>query len=98
MRIDAVVAASPARRGDRHEISSPSISSSGSGCCCAPGFVASGKGASMAVAANTHHCRLPSRRRRLMGQWLSARLRQPFIMENRSGATGNIANHSFKGQ
>jgi len=28
---------------------------------------------------------------RLIGQWLSARLGQPFIMENRPGAGGNIA-------
>jgi tripartite-type tricarboxylate transporter receptor subunit TctC len=28
---------------------------------------------------------------RLIGQWLSERLGQPFIIENRSGATGNIA-------
>src|SRR5713101_7846536 len=27
---------------------------------------------------------------RLMGQWLSERLGQPFIIENRPGATGNI--------
>src|SRR3954449_9690925 len=27
---------------------------------------------------------------RLMGQWLSDRLSQPFIVENRAGASGNI--------
>lgn len=27
---------------------------------------------------------------RLMGQWLSERLRQPFVVENRPGAGGNI--------
>src|SRR5678810_456219 len=27
---------------------------------------------------------------RLMGQWLSDRLGQPFIVENRAGASGNI--------
>jgi tripartite-type tricarboxylate transporter receptor subunit TctC len=28
---------------------------------------------------------------RLMGQWLSVRLRQPFVIENRPGAGGNVA-------
>src|SRR5262249_22966750 len=28
---------------------------------------------------------------RLLGQWLSERLGQPFVIENRSGASGNIA-------
>jgi tripartite-type tricarboxylate transporter receptor subunit TctC len=28
---------------------------------------------------------------RLMGQWLSERLGQPFIIENRIGAAGNLA-------
>jgi tripartite-type tricarboxylate transporter receptor subunit TctC len=28
---------------------------------------------------------------RLMGQWLSERLGQPFIIENRAGAGGNVA-------
>src|SRR5262245_63524176 len=28
---------------------------------------------------------------RLMGQWLSDRLGQPFIIENRPGAAGNVA-------
>ena len=27
---------------------------------------------------------------RIMGQWLSERLRQPFVIENRAGAGGNI--------
>src|SRR5262245_46484835 len=29
--------------------------------------------------------------RRLLGQWLSERLSQPFVVENRLGASGNIA-------
>jgi tripartite-type tricarboxylate transporter receptor subunit TctC len=28
---------------------------------------------------------------RIMGQWLSERLGQPFVIENRAGASGNIA-------
>ncbi|MFM9991449.1 MAG: tripartite tricarboxylate transporter substrate-binding protein, partial [Burkholderiaceae bacterium] len=28
---------------------------------------------------------------RLMGQWLSERLGQPYVIENRAGASGNIA-------
>ena len=28
---------------------------------------------------------------RLIAEWLSERLRQPFVVDNRSGATGNIA-------
>jgi tripartite-type tricarboxylate transporter receptor subunit TctC len=31
---------------------------------------------------------------RLMGQWLSEQLGQPFIIENRPGASGNIASET----
>jgi tripartite-type tricarboxylate transporter receptor subunit TctC len=73
----------------RHEIFSPSICSFGSGCCCAPaqtyparpvrfivGYAAGGGNDIVA---------------RLIGQWLSERLGQQFIIENRPGAATNIA-------
>ena len=53
-------------------------------------------GASLSVAAGAHRGRLRCRRRgdilaRLIGQWLSERLGQPFVIENRPGAGSNIA-------
>jgi len=34
---------------------------------------------------------VPDTLARLMGEWLSGRLRQPFVIENKSGASNNIA-------
>ena len=54
-------------------------------------------GANLSDAAGAHHRRLCRRRReptslaRLIGQWLSERLGQPFVIENRPGAGSNIA-------
>ena len=72
------------------------ISASGRGRCRAAGRVALRVGASLSVAAGAHHRRLspPAARTdiiaRLIGQWLSERLGQPFVIENRPGAGGNI--------
>jgi len=35
---------------------------------------------------------------RLIGQWLSERLRQPIVIENRTGAGGNIATGAVEGR
>ena len=73
------------------------ISASGRGRCRAAGRLALRLGASLSVAAGAHHRWLCPRAARLdilarlMGQWLSERLGQPFIIENRPGAGSNIA-------
>ena len=72
------------------------ISASGRGRCRAAGRVAHRTGASLSVAAGAHRRRLCRWRRddivaRLIGQWLSERLGQPFVIENRPGAGSNIA-------
>ena len=82
---------------DVYETSPPTISASGRGRCRAAGRVARRMGASLSVAAGAHRSSaLPPGGAtdilaRLMGQWLSERLGQPFIIENRPGAGSNIA-------
>ena len=74
----------------------PTISASGSGRCRAPGRLAHRTGASLSDAAGAHRSSaLPPAARadiiaRLIGQWLSERLGQQFVIENRPGAGGNI--------
>ena len=102
----AADAARPRRRGDRmrdargrcdDETSPPTISASGSGRCRAAGRLADREGASLSVAAGAHRSsalRAGSAAdivARLIGQWLSERLGQPFVIENRPGAGSNIA-------
>jgi Tripartite tricarboxylate transporter family receptor len=82
--------------GGRNEISTPQIFASGRGRRCAPGRVARCTGAKLSDAAGALGRRVPAGGgtdiiARLIGQWLSERLAQPFIIENRPGASSNIA-------
>ena len=82
---------------DVYETSPPTISASGRGRCRAAGRVAHRAGASLSVAAGARSSSAFAAGgtldivARLMGQWLSERLGQPFIIENRPGAGSNIA-------
>jgi hypothetical protein len=89
-------AASASVQSGRSELSTSPISASGSGRCRTTNHNANRKCANLSDAAGAHHRRLCRRRRtditaRLMGQWLSERLGQQFIIENRTGAVGNTA-------
>src|SRR5262249_43255226 len=80
----------------QNETSPPNFSASDSGRCRAAGRVARRVGASLPVAAGALGRRCPAGGgndiiARLIGQWLSERLGQPFVIENRAGGAGNIA-------
>ena len=71
------------------------FSASGRGRCRAAGCLARRLSASLSVAAGAYRRRFPAGGSsdivaRLIGQWLSERLGQPFIIDNRPGAGGNI--------
>ena len=83
--------------GGHHETSPPTISASGSGRCRAAGRLAHRLGAR---PIRRGRCALivgfppggpTDILARLIGQWLSERLGQPFVIENRPGAGSNIA-------
>ena len=72
------------------------ISAFGGGRCRAARCLALRLGASLSVATGAlvvgfAGWRHPGRLARLMGSWLSERLGQQFVIENRSGAASNIA-------
>ena len=81
--------------GGSNETSPPTISAFGSRCCRAADLFAYGAGASLSDAASaSDRASCPAGASditaRLMGQWLSERLGQPFVIENRPGGGGNI--------
>ena len=63
-----------------------------SGCCCAAGRFADRECASLSDAASAYYYgQTGDISARLLGQWLSDRLGQPFVIENRPGASSSIA-------
>src|SRR5262249_49725504 len=82
---------------EHHRETSPSaISASGSRRCRAAGHASRRVGTRLSDTAGAHNCRICCRgsdrhRARLVGQWLSERLGQSFIVDNRPGAATNIA-------
>jgi tripartite-type tricarboxylate transporter receptor subunit TctC len=92
---DRPSAVASSKREESDEDSAASISKSSSGCCRAAGGTAYCKGANLSVTAGAFCCRRPPGGpldilARLMGQWLSERLGQPFVIDNRPGAGTNI--------
>src|SRR5262249_37422827 len=80
---------------DRHETSPQTIPVSGRGRCRAASRVADREGTSLSIAAGAHHRPTapggaPDILARLIGPWLSERLGQQFVIENRPGAGTNI--------
>jgi tripartite-type tricarboxylate transporter receptor subunit TctC len=89
------VASIRGERGEHDETFAPSICASGRGRSRASGRLALRLGASLSVSAGAPHRTFSSSWRlcivaRLIGQSLSERLGQPFIIENRPGAGSNI--------
>ena len=85
----------PRINGGSHEISAPTISECRRGCRRAPGPVAPRAGADLSGTAGALIFGFAAGGAtdilaRLIGQWLSERLGQPFIIDNRPGAGGNI--------
>src|SRR5262245_17430937 len=83
------------REGDANETSPPHILASGRGRCGAAGRLTLRLGARLSVAPGRLIVPVAPGgatdiTARLMGQWLSARLGQPFIIENRPGGGNSI--------
>src|SRR5262249_46896391 len=74
--------------GERHETSPSHILASGGSCCRAAGRVGDRTGTDLSDAAGAAGG--TDITARLIGQWLSERLGQQFIIENRPGAGGNV--------
>src|SRR5262245_50253367 len=89
----------PIFQGGRYETSPPkTLPASGHGRCRAAGSLAGRPGASLSDAAGALILIVtvapggaPDIIARLIGQWLSERLRQPIVGDNRPGGNGNVA-------